>query len=121
MNDKDTKINELKAIMSQFVNERLWNKYHIPKNLAAAISIEANELLELFLWTNPTIEEIKADKKLLTSVEEEVADVIAYVLSICNALDLDITTIFRNKMKKNEIKYPKDLFKGKYKLEEDVI
>ena len=110
MNDKDTNIEELKEIMEKFVKDRGWQTYHKPKDLAIAISIEANELLELFLFKNTQIEEIINEGKLRTSIKDELADVLAYLLSMCTALQIDLTEIFVQKMKKNEEKYSTDKF-----------
>ena len=105
--------------MQNFVDERDWNKFHTPKELAIAISIEASELLEIFLFQNPNpnIEEI--DNQTICSMKDEIADeiadIFAYLLSMVNALKIDLTSVFLKKMKKNERKYPKHEFNGKYK------
>ncbi len=114
MSDISSSITELKEIMKKFVKEREWTDYHHPKELAIALSIESNELLELFLFENRTLEEIKRNPKLMKSISEEVADVFAYLLSIVNALNLDLTTIFKKKMEKNQEKYPFTEFNGNY-------
>ena len=117
MNDKDTTIDNLKIMMKKFVDDRNWNPYHHPKELAIALSIETNELLELFLFKNPTLEEIKSNTVLMENIRSEVADVLAYLLSICNALNLDLSDSYSEKMKRNEIKYPTSKFNRNYEKE----
>lgn len=115
MNDEGTKIAHLKQIMKNFVDEREWNRFHQPKELAIAISVEAAELLEIFLFQkkNPNKEDV--DNQTFNSMKDEIADIFAYLLSIVNALEIDLTSVFLDKMKKNEFKYPVSEFKGKYK------
>jgi len=110
--DFNTEIIKLRNIMQEFVEERNWQKYHQPKELTQALIIEASELLELFLWNNPTIETIKNDEKLMNCIKSEIADVFAYLISLVNSLDIDLTSAFLNKMVKNREKYPKEIFKN---------
>lgn len=106
MVDKSTIIAEMKKEMATFVEERKWSKYHQPKELAIALSIESNELLELFLFQNFEIDNIRSNPNLMQSIKEEIADIFAYLLSMVNSLHLDLSEIFQEKMKKNRIKYP---------------
>lgn len=115
MNDDSSSISELKNIMKIFVQKRNWTSYHHPKELAIALSIESNELLELFLFTNRKLSEIHENKDLMRSISEEVADIFAYLLSMVNTLGLDLSTIFLEKMKKNREKYPTNEFNGNFK------
>lgn len=115
MNDEGTKIANLKRIMQNFVNERDWNNFHQPKELAIAISVEAAELLEIFLFQNKNPNKEEVDSQTFNSMKDEIADIFAYLLSIVNALEIDLTSVFLDKMKKNELKYPVSEFKGKYK------
>jgi NTP pyrophosphatase (non-canonical NTP hydrolase) len=89
-----------------FRNERDWEQFHNPKDLSIALSIEVNELLELFLWKKPE----DAD---LEKVKEELADVFAYAFLIAEKYDLDIENIVLEKIKKNAEKYPVEKSKGK--------
>ncbi|MCI9304098.1 nucleotide pyrophosphohydrolase [Clostridium sp.] len=91
----------------KFRNDRDWNKFHSPSNLAKAISIEAAELLEEFLWDNENYNK--------QNVEEELADVMVYCLHMADALDVDINEIINSKMNKNEKKYPIEKSKGNSK------
>ncbi|MHA1730004.1 MAG: nucleotide pyrophosphohydrolase [Promethearchaeota archaeon] len=116
MTDQDGNISDLKVMMKKFVNERNWNKYHHPKELAIALSIEANELLELFLFKTPDINRMLAENSpIRAAIKDEIADIFAYLLSITNSLNIDLSDAFISKMGKNEIKYPKSEFNGNYK------
>ncbi len=90
--DERTTVSELKAMMAGFVAEREWGKFHTPRNLAASVSVEAGELLELFQWL--TAEEAAArvmeDEKFRRAVGEEMSDVVMYVLSLANEMKLDL-------------------------------
>ena len=114
MVDSETVISQLKSLINDFVKERNWERYHNPKELAIALSIEANELLELFLFKTPNLTEMMVEGSLRTSIKEELADVLAYLLSISNSLNIDISESFINKMKKNNTKYPRNKFNGNF-------
>lgn len=90
----------------KFQKERDWKKFHTPENLAKSISIEAGELLEHFQWQKEYDEE---------EVAEELADVLIYCIYMADSLNLDISQIILNKMKKNALKYPVDKSKGNAK------
>ncbi len=100
-----TTISFFKKEVKKFVEDRNWNKYHTPKNLVQAINCEAGELSQLLLFKDYTIEEIWNNKDLLSDISEEIADVFIYLISLINALDLDLSQIFTNKMEKNKKKY----------------
>lgn len=91
----------------KFSSDRDWEKFHTPANLAKSISIEANELLECFQWSD--------DDYDLESVKEELADVIVYCVDILDRLDLDADEIVNAKMDVNEAKYPVSKAKGNAK------
>ena len=90
--------------IKKFRDDRDWQQFHTPSNLAKAISIEAAELLEEFLWDNENYNK--------QNVEEELADVMVYCLHMADALNVDINEIINKKMDKNEKKYPIDKAKG---------
>ena len=104
-NDLNTVISFFKKEVKKFVEERNWNKYHTPKNLVQAINSEAGELSHLLLFKEYTKEEIWNNKTLLTNITDEIADVFIYLISLVNALGLDLSQSFMNKMKKNKDKY----------------
>ncbi len=98
-------LEELKKEIKDFVDQRDWNQFHTPANLAKSISIEANELLECFQW-----DEVNFN---MENVKEELADVINYCIQMATILDLDIKDIVLAKLKKNALKYPVNKCKGK--------
>ena len=87
-----------------FVHEREWEQFHTPANMAKSISIEANELLECFQWSDTEYD--------LEHVKEELADVIVYCQDMLDCLGLDVDEIVNSKMDKNEKKYPVEKAKG---------
>lgn len=93
------------ARLRQFRDDRDWKQFHNPKDLAMALSIEAAELLELFLWKSPE----QAD---VNKVKEELADVVAYALLLADSYDLDVEQIVLDKIALNEKKYPVSKAKG---------
>ena len=107
--DQCSTLNDLKTLVKEFVSERNWWDYHTPKNLAASITIEAAELLEHFQWTRP--DETLSDKKR-GEVADEMADVMAYLLSLSHVLNIDLSVALQQKMMKNRRKYPSERFQG---------
>ena len=89
----------------EFRDQRDWKQFHNSKDLALALSIEASELLELFLWKDN--EEFDKEK-----LEEELADVFAYGLLLAEKHNLDISEIIEKKIEKNTKKYPASKAKG---------
>ena len=115
MNDTTTTVAELREVIRDFVQQRDWRQFHSPKNLSMSLAIEAAELMEHFQWM--TIEESRTvvdHSEQLAAVGEELADVICYALALANELNLDLSTTVMDKMRKNEIKYPIDKFRGRY-------
>jgi len=88
----------------RFTDDRDWDQFHTPGNLAKSISIEANELLECFQWSDTDYD--------LEHVKEELADVIVYSQNMLDKLGLDVDEIVMSKMAKNEAKYPVEKAKG---------
>lgn len=88
----------------KFTADRDWEKFHTPANLAKSISIEANELLECFQWSDTEFD--------VEHVKEELADVMVYCQNMLDALNLDADEIVNSKMTKNETKYPVDKARG---------
>ena len=98
----------------KFSEDRDWDKFHSPANLAKSISIEAGELLECFQWDEEHYD--------LQEVKEELADVLVYCRNLLDKLNLDEDTIVNEKMDQNEAKYPVEKAKGiatKYNKFED--
>ena len=114
--DQKMTIHDLRQLMREFVAERPWGKYHNPRNLAASVSVEAGELLELFQWADneASVERLKADPAFKKACGEELADVLMYLMSLANAMEIDVAATVHAKMAKNRKKYPAEQFKGHY-------
>lgn len=97
----------------KFRNERDWEQFHNPKDLAVAINVEAGELLEQFLWKHP-------DEANVEKVKEELADVFAYALLLADKYGFDVETIVLDKIKKNAEKYPVNKAKGTAKKYDEL-
>lgn len=98
-------MDEIIKALIKFRNDRDWEQFHNPKDLAIAINVEAGELLELFLWKNPA----DANKE---KVKEELADVFAFAFLLAEKYDFDIKDIVLEKIIKNGEKYPIEKAKG---------
>ena len=103
-----TDIQNIIQELLRFRNERDWEQFHNPKDIAIALSVEANELLELFLWKKP-------EDANLEKIKEELADVFAFAFLMVEKYNLDVKEIVLNKIKKNGEKYPIDKSKGSAK------
>src|SRR5688572_24481634 len=107
MPDATTSVAQLKQSVARFVHERNWQQHHQPKHLAGSILIEAAELMEHFQWD--PVEDgqtVAKDAKRLQGIKEEIADVLAYTLSLANAMDIDLAEALEEKMARNAVKYP---------------
>jgi len=109
MSDLQKLINKIR----QFNMERDWSQFHNAKDLALAISIEAAELNELFLWK-------KAEEADPEKVKEELADIFTYALQLADKYGFDISDIVSNKIEKNALKYPIEKAKGSAKKYNDL-
>ena len=106
-----TNNSDIELIMKEivrFTEDRDWDQLHNGKDLALALSIEASELNEAFLWKKP--EEVNIEK-----VKEELADIMNYAFLIAHKYDMDIKEIILNKLKRNGEKYPVNKAKGSAK------
>ena len=102
--DNDTTIADIKGTITEFVTERDWDKYHRPKDVAMALSIEAGELMELYLWDRkPDREELK----------DELGDLLFFLVDMAVREEIDLVEAFRTKMEKNDNKYPASKVKGR--------
>ncbi|NVM18351.1 MAG: nucleotide pyrophosphohydrolase [Candidatus Lokiarchaeota archaeon] len=108
--DDNTSVSFFKKEVQKFVRERNWTKFHTPKNLIQALSIEVSELSEIFLFKDISIETIKNDMSLLENISDEIADVFIYLVSLVNSINLDLTSAFIKKMEKNKDKYSLEEF-----------
>ena len=115
MNDKEVNIEYFKEEIKKFIEERKWSKYHTPKSLIQALGIEVAELSEIFLFRDISLEKIFNDKDLYDRINDEIADVFIYLISLINVLKVDLVTSFSKKMEKNRKKYPISEFnRGNY-------
>lgn len=96
-------LNKIMEKIEKFVEERKWEKYHKPKNVAISIVIEACELLEHFQWEDLDYREIGEEKK--RKIEEEIADVMIYCLLFMKYLKSNVERVITEKIRKNEEKY----------------
>jgi len=99
----------------KFRDDREWEQFHRPKELATAIGIEASELQEHFLWrVHEDPKNIQLDKERYQGIKEELADIAIYLLYLSHDLDVNLAQAIQQKLKLNEIKYPKNKYKGKF-------
>ncbi len=93
--------------LADFAAARRWERFHTPKNLAAALSVEASELLEIFQWLTPEQSaHVMEDPGTAHRVRDEVADVLAYLLQFCDALDIEPLPALSAKIDRNEHRFP---------------
>ncbi len=98
---------ELQRRLAEFAAVRDWGRYHTPKNLAAALSVEAGELVEIFQWLTPEESvRVMAERHAAARVEDEVADVLAYLLQFCEVLGVDALAALEAKIERNEKRFP---------------
>ncbi len=101
----------LRDLARQFVEERDWDQFHTPRNLASALCVEAAELLEPFQWLGAGgADELSAAKR--TAVRHEMADVLVYLVRLADKMDIDLYDAFVEKMELNRAKYPADKVRG---------
>jgi NTP pyrophosphatase (non-canonical NTP hydrolase) len=103
----DADVQALQQRLAAFATARDWEQYHTPKNLAAALSVEASELVEIFQWLTP-----EESARVMTApdaaarVTDEVADVLAYLLQFCTVLGIDPLAALSAKIDRNETRFP---------------
>ncbi len=97
----------LQRRLADFAAARDWQRFHTPKNLASALSVEAAELVEIFQWLTPEQSAtVMADPTASARLEDEVADLLAYLLQFCLALDIDPLRALSAKIDRNELRFP---------------
>jgi dCTP diphosphatase len=95
----------LQSEIENFIKERDWQKFHTPKNLAMALSVETSELVEIFQWLTPA-QSGKLSPEAIEHLEEEIGDIMIYLTTLAASYRLDPLTAARKKIKKNRLKYP---------------
>jgi NTP pyrophosphatase (non-canonical NTP hydrolase) len=110
----DPLLEELRDALRRFAAERDWDRFHSPKNLAAALSVEASELLEHFQWLSEdesrTLEPAKRE-----AVSQELADVLLYLVRLADRLEVDLAAAARRKLQLNAEKYPVERARGSHR------
>jgi dCTP diphosphatase len=105
---------ELKEEIRIFARERDWDKYHSPKNLSMALAVEASELMEIFQWLTPS-ESSKLRPVELAEVQDEMGDVMIYLVRLADRLSISLVDAARKKLMKSKAKYPVEKAKGNAK------
>ncbi len=107
---------ELDAVAVQvkkFASERDWEQFHTPKNLVMALSAEVGELTEIFQWLTPErSSDVMTDIDKARAIEDEIADVLIYLVRLADVLDVDLGEVVDRKMAENAERYPVDRVKG---------
>ncbi|OEU51063.1 MAG: nucleotide pyrophosphohydrolase [Desulfobulbaceae bacterium S5133MH15] len=96
---------KLRNEIDSFIANRNWQKFHSPKNLAMALTVETAELLEIFQWMTPE-ESSQPTSEILSHIEEEIGDVMIYLTTIATSFGLDPMDAAHKKLRLNEKKYP---------------
>ena len=110
MTEKIT-VEELKNRLRVFADERDWHQFHTPKNLSMALAVEASELLEIFQWYTPE-QSSTPEPGVRKHIEEEVADILNYLIRLCDQLDIDPLEVAARKIEANAEKYPIEKARG---------
>ncbi|MDH2412226.1 nucleotide pyrophosphohydrolase [Streptomyces chitinivorans] len=101
------RVGELQRRLAEFAAARRWEPYHTPKNLVAALGVEAAELAEIFQWLTPEESaRVMEDPGTAGRVADEVADVLAYLLQFCEVLGIDAPAALEAKIERNERRFP---------------
>lgn len=112
--DEEPSLNKLTQAIRKFVNDRQWQGFQKPNALAQSIAIETGELLELFQWLREDeIEELLLSDKYVEALSDEIADILIYALRLADVIGIDASKSIKDKMKKNEQKYPQKDWAGR--------
>lgn len=108
MQNKDIiDISDFQKKFREFVIERNWERYHNPKNLAMALTVEAAELLEIFQWLSAEeAENVKDDPLIKEKISHELADIMIYLIRLADKSDINLQKAITEKMQLNKEKYP---------------
>jgi NTP pyrophosphatase (non-canonical NTP hydrolase) len=102
-----SEIEELTTAIREFARARDWERFHTPKNLAMALSVEVAELVELFQWLTPEESATLVDTPDgRAAIEDEIADIAIYLLRIADLLSVDVERVVRAKLKRNQQRFP---------------
>ena len=111
---ESTELSQIRDLLRQFADDRDWDQFHSPKNLAAALAVEAAELLERFQWLTED-QSRSLPPTELASVREEMADVLNYLVRLADKLDVNLLDAARDKIALNAQKYPVEKSRGRSK------
>jgi NTP pyrophosphatase (non-canonical NTP hydrolase) len=117
--DTGNPIERLRDELRRFAAERDWQQFHSPKNLAMALSVEAAELLELFLWKPESPSKVLENEER-ARIREELADVMLYLVRLADQLDIDLLAAADDKLRLNADKYPVERSYGSSKKYTDL-
>lgn len=107
-------LNSLQKQVTEFRDERNWEQYHNPKDLAISLSLEAAELLGIFQWKSlPLVESLLQDAQFKSQISHELADILIYLLLLSERLDIDLYEACAEKIAINREKYPVEKAYGK--------
>ena len=114
-------VKRLTADLRTFANEREWDQFHTPKNVAISIALEASELLEIFQWSRgeASWDEV-AEPSVKERVEDELADVLLYLLRFADLAGINLEAAALRKLQANGLKYPVDLARGSDKKYDEL-
>ena len=116
MTDSDTKIQDIKDFVKKHCEDRDWDQFHNPKDLAVGLITEASEVLEHFRFKSvEEMEALFANPKKREDIEDEVADTLYFLCRLAQKYKIDLSEAFKRKMQKNELKYPIEKAKGSNK------
>lgn len=102
-----TSLDDLQTRLADFARRRQWEQFHNPKNLAAALTVESGELLEIFQWLTPEQSAaVMGDPALAEAVRDECADVLIYLARLADVLGIDLVAEANIKMDRNEDRFP---------------
>ena len=111
--DKERKIHDLKEKIREFCSVRDWDQFHNAKELAIALSVEASELLEVFMWKTPQeVQKLFENEKKKEDIQDEMADILFLLTRMAQIYDIDLSEALDKKIEKNDKKYPVDKVKG---------
>ncbi len=119
--DSETTIRQLKQTVKEYCEERDWDQYHNPKDLAIGVITEAAELLEYFRFkSEKEMDKMLADQKKKGEISDEISDVLMFIIRFAQKYDIDIAESFQRKMDQNIKKYPIDKSKGSNKKYDEL-
>jgi len=104
-------LNRLRAEIAKFAEDRDWDKFHSPKNLSMALSVEVSEIVELLQWLSED-ESRQPSDVLQDKLSEEIADSAIYLIRLADKLDIDLISAIDSKIQQNGMKYPVEKVKG---------